>query len=204
MATGGRHFGVRYPVSRRYVCTTNAVNPHVFKHQFSTYQGYADSALKLGAIMAPIGGGIAAQFAGWNTPRPDGGSSHSSRAAWIGVGTAALAAAGTAAATAVLNRGDSVNESYRWVVDHLMFVRNLWDTDAMEARLADCIRYGISFHCFYTRLVSAPGSLRAPTSSVVDPTIRTFVLLPDETQPYAHAFSALDSVGAAADAACRG
>lgn len=171
------------------------VHPHVFKNQFSTYHGYANSALKLGAVLSPIGGGLAAQFASRSAQGPNGVPTTSSRlsnAAWIGVGTAAAAAIGTAVASAVINKTNPVDESYRWVTEHLAFVRNLWEVDAMSQRLEDCRTHQIPFHCFYTRLRPRPGSLGPQPTGPLDPTQRTFILLPDEHQPYAVHFSPLD------------
>lgn len=178
-------------------CPAHAVHPHVFKHQFSTYHEYANSAIKLGAILGPIGGSLAAQFTSRPSPRANAPASSSrlSTAAWVGVGTAAVAAVGTAAATAILNRVDPANEPYRWIMDHLAFVRNLWETDAMSQRLEDGIRHEIPFHCFYTRLTNRPGSIGAPAAGPLDPTVRTFILVPGADKVYARHFSPLDSVG---------
>ncbi|WFD01415.1 hypothetical protein MOBT1_000078 [Malassezia obtusa] len=176
-------------------CPAHAVHPHVFKHQFSTYHEYANSAIKLGAILGPIGGSLAAQFTSRPSPRANAPASSSrlSTAAWVGVGTAAVAAVGTAAATAILNRVDPANEPYRWIMDHLAFVRNLWETDAMSQRLEDGIRHEIPFHCFYTRLTNRPGSIGAPAAGPLDPTVRTFILVPGADKVYARHFSPLDS-----------
>lgn len=178
------------------VCkVSDPVHPHVFKNQFSAYHNYANSALKLGAVLSPIGGGLAAQFASRSTQGSNGASATPSRlstAAWIGVGTAAAAAIGTAAASAVINKTNPVDESYRWVTEHLAFVRNLWEVDAMSQRLDDCHTNHIPFHCFYTRLRARPGSLGPQPTGPLDPTLRTFILLPDEHKPYAAYFSPLD------------
>lgn len=165
------------------------MHPHVFKNQFSTYHGYAETAVKLGAIFAPITGGIAAQFASSTTPRQQG-SSRWARAAWIGVGTAAVAAVGTATATAFMNKAEPVNNSYRWVSEHLVFVRNLWDTGAMSDRIDESIKWGIPFHCYYTRLVPPPSL----TTEVAEPRGNTFVYLPAEDTRFAPYFSPVDSV----------
>ncbi|KAI3628812.1 hypothetical protein CBS14141_000515 [Malassezia furfur] len=173
----------------------HGLHPHVFKNQFSAYHSYANSALKLGAVLSPIGGGLAAQFASRSTQGTNGAPATPSRlsaAAWIGVGTAAAAAIGTAAASAVINKTNPVDESYRWVTEHLAFVRNLWEVDAMSQRLDDCHTNHIPFHCFYTRLRPRPGSLGPQPTGPLDPTLRTFILLPGEHKPYAAYFSPLD------------
>ncbi|WFC94930.1 hypothetical protein MBRA1_001568 [Malassezia brasiliensis] len=171
------------------------VNPHVFKNQFSTYHGYANTALKLGAVLSPIGGGLAAQFASRFTQGSNEAPatpSRLSKAAWIGVGTAAAAAIGMAATSAVINKTNPVDESYRWMMEHLAFVRNLWEVDAMSQRLEDCRTHRIPFHCFYTRLRPRPGSLGPQQTGPLDPTLRTFILLPDGRHPHAAHFSPLD------------
>lgn len=175
------------------------MHPHVFKHQFSTLHGYADSALKLGAVLAPVAGGLVAQFASQTKRGSEPSTSRVSRATWLGVGTAAVAAIGTAAATTVMSNVGSENDPYRWITEHLMFVRALWDTEANKRRLEACATFKIPFHCFYTRIVPPPQALGTNPTTMLDPTTRTFILVPDEKEAYAPYFSPLDSVCAMAD-----
>lgn len=146
------------------------VHPHVFKHQLSTYQQYVDSAVKASSMLAPITGGIAAW---WSAP--SSGAARMSTATWIGVGAAAATAAIGTAATAAVHRSDAIQDAYRWVWEHLMFVRHLWDSEALTSRMTDC---DVPFHCFYTLLAGDQ---------------RTFILVPPPDAPYAPHFSPLAS-----------
>lgn len=80
-----------------------------------------------------------------------------------------------------------------------MFVRALWDTEANKRRLEACATFKIPFHCFYTRIVPPPQALGTNPTTMLDPTTRTFILVPDEKEAYAPYFSPLDSVCAMAD-----
>ena len=147
------------------------VHPNVFKHQLSTYHGYLDNVIKVGAMLAPVTGGMASMLA---SRRASPNVSHKSRwstASWIGIGTAAAAAIGTAAVAAYTS-SDPVQDTYRWVSEHVMFVRHLWDTEALTLRLHSC---RVPYHCFYTQLRGT------------NP--RTFIIVPDAHKPYARAFT---------------
>lgn len=148
------------------------VHPHVFKHQLTTYHGYFDAAIKAGAVMAPLSGSFASFLAARGSG--EAASRTPSWTRWAGVGTAAVAAIGTAAATAIASRSDPVNDTYRWITEHVVFVKNLWDERQLTTRMSAC---DVPFHSFYTRVAPA----------------RTFVLLPDASAPYASHFSPLDS-----------
>ncbi|WFD32304.1 hypothetical protein MSPP1_003349 [Malassezia sp. CBS 17886] len=188
--------GVAWPYVRGVVAYDTpylGVNPRVFKHQISTYHGYLDSAVKTGAVLSPVGGGLASMWASSRAKSAEGRASGSrmSTAAWIGVGTAAVAAMGTAATAVALKGNDSMSDAYAWLSDHALFVRNLWDTGAMAQRLDDATERRIPFHCFYTQLAPSRGTFFSPLD---DPVQRTFILLPERAAPYAPQFSPLDSV----------
>ena len=146
------------------------VHPHVFKHQLSTYQQYVDTAVKASSVWAPLSGGLAAW---WSAP-PSRAPTRLSTATWIGVGAAAATAIGTAASAAV-HRSDAIQDAYRWVREHLLFVRHLWDREALASRITDC---DVPFHCFYTLLAGEQ---------------RPFILVPPPDAPYAPHFSPLTS-----------
>ncbi|PKI85698.1 hypothetical protein MVES1_000262 [Malassezia vespertilionis] len=147
------------------------VHPHVFKHRISaTY----DTALKWGAVLAPLTGGIAARFAARNE------EDASRRAAWIGAGTA-LAAGTAIAAGALFTRNDVLSDAYTWATDHLAFVGNLWDVDTLHARLDESYRRAVPYHCFHTRLAADA---------------RTFILPPPPDSAHVPHFTALDAAHA--------
>lgn len=155
------------------------VHPHVFKHQLATYHGYLDTAMKVGAILGPVTGGLASMMASQRKPRNAGMST----ASWIGIGTAAAATIGTAA-VAAYTRSDPMSDAYHWLSEHVTFVKHLWDQDELTRRAHTT---DIPYHCFYTRL---PGT-----------DARTFILLPPAGAPTASRFSpvelpARDEIGA--------
>lgn len=145
------------------------IHPHVFKHQLTTYQQYVDSAVRASSMWAPVTGGLAAW---WSAPPSS--ATRLSTAAWIGLGAAAATAVGTAA-TAAVHRSEAIQDACRWVGDHLLFVRHVWDRDALAARMTSC---DVPFHCFYTQLADEQ---------------RTFLLVPPPAAPYAPHFSPLTS-----------
>ena len=138
------------------------IHPHVFKHQLTTYQQYVDTAVRAGSMWAPVTGGLAAWWAA-----PPSSATRLSTATWIGLGAAA--------ATAAVHRSDAIQDACRWVGDHLVFVRHVWDRDALVSRMTGC---DVPFHCFYTQLAEAQ---------------RTFILVPPPAAPYAPHFSPLAS-----------
>ena len=120
-------------------------------------------------MWAPVTGGLAAW---WSAPPSS--ATRLSTATWIGLGAAAATAVGTAA-TAAVHRSEAIQDACRWVGDHLLFVRHVWDRDALAARMTSC---DVPFHCFYTQLADEQ---------------RTFLLVPPPAAPYAPHFSPLTS-----------
>ncbi|KAG0709797.1 hypothetical protein DFH29DRAFT_14809 [Suillus ampliporus] len=90
--------------------------------------------------------------------------------------------AGAAAGTAYYRR-DDIGSGYGWATDHLNYVRNLWDEEALQKRLRDLIgaqvHLGVVFRTFYTLLPPSPPSFS---------TLRTFAILPPRTSPIAAHF----------------
>lgn len=58
---------------------------------------------------------------------------------WYGLGAMALGAA--AVGTAYYRREDFLN-GWNWGYEHMTFVRNLWDDEALRVRLEDLNRLG--------------------------------------------------------------
>jgi len=96
----------------------------------------------------------------------------------VGGALVASAAAGTA-----YYRRDDIGSGYSWATDHMNYVRNLWDEEALRKRMRDLddiqVHLGVTFCSFYTLLPPAPPSFSSP---------RTFVILPQRTSPIAAHF----------------
>ncbi|SPC60751.1 uncharacterized protein UHOD_01904 [Ustilago sp. UG-2017b] len=198
------------------------VHPGVFKHGINKYAAYLQTAQNIGTFLAPIGVGLAAR---WNSERQSqgptqaSGSNNSTRAtpsssnsnsnnndaaasarassnwrtALMATGAVALAS-GAAASAAYFNK-DKINGAYGWVSDHLAFVSNLWDDNALRARLDRLVdQPQVLFHCYYTRL---PASSRAanPTNAG-QARDRTFIILPPRSARCAGSFEATDNIKA--------
>ncbi|KAH7914406.1 hypothetical protein BJ138DRAFT_1177332, partial [Hygrophoropsis aurantiaca] len=92
--------------------------------------------------------------------------------------------AGAAAGTAYYKR-DDIGIGYNWATDHMKYVQNLWDKDALNRRLEDLInaekQHGVLVRVFYTFLPPSP-----PAYS----TSRTFSILPSRTSSAATHFIA--------------
>lgn len=85
-------------------------------------------------------------------------------------------AAGAAAGAAYWRRED-ITSGYKWAFDHMKYVGNLWDKEAMGKRLDDLVlveQQGITFKMFYVLL---------PPSLPAFPSPRTFVVLPPRSSP---------------------
>ncbi len=201
------------------------VHPGVFKHGINKYAGYVQTAQSLGTFFAPMGVGLAAR---WNSQRQskaeeDRSSTNGNNTRNAGVprsatstndpaasakatgnwrtalmATGAVALASGAAASAAYFNKDKLNGAYGWVTDHLAFVSNLWDDNALRQRLDRLVdQPQILFHCYYTRL---PSTSRAanPTHNgpLPAPRDRTFIILPPRTARCAGSFTAMDNTKA--------
>lgn len=111
----------------------------------------------------------------------------------MATGAVALAS-GAAASAAYLNK-DKLNGAYGWVTDHLAFVSNLWDDNALRLRLDKLVEQPqILFHCYYTRL---PAAWRAANTQDTAPRDRTFIILPPRSARCARSFTPMDNTKAA-------
>ncbi|CDW98925.1 hypothetical protein, partial [Sporisorium scitamineum] len=201
------------------------VHPGVFKHGINKYAGYLQTAQGIGTFLAPMGVGLAAR---WNSERqqsqsqarsassnsstaPSRPSSNNSnndpaasaratsnwRTALMATGAVALAS-GAAASAAYFNK-DKLNGAYGWVTDHLAFVSNLWDDNALRLRLDRLVdQPQILFHCYYTRL---PSTSRAANPNLnngapTPPRDRTFIILPPRSARCAGSFTPMDNTKA--------
>ncbi|PWZ03269.1 hypothetical protein BCV70DRAFT_197497 [Testicularia cyperi] len=114
--------------------------------------------------------------------------------------TGAVAIASGAAASAAYFNKDKINQGYSWVSDHLAFVSNLWDEQALRQRLDSLIAQPqILFHCFYTRISPAPAPslpFAAPASNIAGASQdkdRTFIILPPLSTDSANYFTPNDN-----------
>ncbi|SPO22421.1 uncharacterized protein UTRI_01099 [Ustilago trichophora] len=195
------------------------VHPGVFKNGINKYAGYLQTAQSIGTFLAPMGVGLAAR---WNSERQSQASTSSTsssngnstrgagvsrssndpaastratnnwRTALMATGAVALAS-GAAASAAYFNK-DKLNGAYGWVTDHLAFVSNLWDDNALRARLDRLVdQPQILFHCYYTRLPSSSRAANPHNQATRD---RTFIILPPRTARCAGSFTAMDNIKA--------
>ncbi|TKY84862.1 hypothetical protein EX895_005942 [Sporisorium graminicola] len=201
------------------------VHPGVFKHGINKYAGYVQTAQSIGTFLAPMGVGLAAR---WNSERQSNSQARSTssqsstapsrsspssnstndpaastratsnwRTALMATGAVALAS-GAAASAAYFNK-DKINGAYGWVTDHLAFVSNLWDDNALRLRLDRLVdQPQILFHCYYTRL---PSTSRAANPTVqgaaaAPPRDRTFIILPPRAARCAGSFTPMDNTKA--------
>jgi len=90
--------------------------------------------------------------------------------------------AGAVAGTAYYRR-DDIGSGYSWATDHMKYVRNLWDEEALQKRLQDLtdtqVHLGVVFRTFYTLMPPPPPSFSSP---------RSFAILPPRTSPIAAHF----------------
>lgn len=118
------------------------LHPSLFKHKLTESIGYAQQAGKIGQSLWSIGQKFtASSFAS---------SAHSSQplaitapptanAGWAKWAPAAYGVGGAlfagAAAGAAYYRKDDLGLGYKWMTDHMKYVGNLWDQDALARRM---------------------------------------------------------------------
>lgn len=165
------------------------LHPSVFKNSATKVTEYADTAR---SVASGIFGGLAGLGTKkvtsapanpptgllTNAPTTSGGSRGWGK--WAAYGGAVLAA-GAAAGTAYYKR-DDLTSGYGWASDHMRYIGNLWDENAMRRRVESIINLedeaGVLFRAFYTFLPPSPPVLLSP---------RTFIILPPKTsRPFSH------------------
>ena len=186
------------------------LHPSVFKNSATKAAEYADTAR---SVATGIFGGLAALGAKkaasppatppagliTNGPTTAGGTRNWGK--WASIGGAALAA-GAAAGTAYYKR-DDLASGYGWATDHMKYVGNLWDENAMRRRVESVIDIeqdmGVLFRTYVpSKLVISFIHLMflldrfytvLPPSPPVYQSLRTFIILPPKTSKSISHFS---------------
>ncbi|KAJ3999566.1 hypothetical protein F5050DRAFT_1736965 [Lentinula boryana] len=155
------------------------LHPYVFKNTATKAAQYANAAKSVGsAIWSSFTNNNSANGTG-RTPIAAITAPPTSEAGWSkwapvaytvgGVVTAAAAAGGAA-----YWRRDDLGVGYSWATDHMKYVRNLWDEEALKMRVNSLIEIekteGLTFRNFYTLLPAVP---------LVHNLDRTFMILPN-------------------------
>jgi len=167
------------------------LHPSVFKNSATKAAEYADTAR---SVATGIFGGLAALGAkkamsppinppaGLITNSPTTAAGSRNWGKWASYGGAALAA-GAAAGTAYYKR-DDLASGYGWATDHMKYIGNLWDENAMRRRVESVIDIeqdmGVLFRTFYTVIPPSPPVYQSP---------RTFIILPPKTSKSISHFS---------------
>jgi len=172
------------------------LHPFVFKNSATKAAEYADTARTVGsAILGGLGG---FGFGAKKTTTPETPSEKSSAAppttpaaptsAWGKWGTTAAytvtgALLAGAAAGAAYQKREDLGVGYNWVTDHMKYVGNLWNIEALNKRVDSLLdlgeEKGIVFRTFYTFL---------PPTPFIDNSARTFIVLPKANSRYAPYF----------------
>ncbi|KAJ4468820.1 hypothetical protein J3R30DRAFT_1610075 [Lentinula aciculospora] len=170
------------------------LHPYVFKNTATKAAQYAN-------VAKSVGSAIWGSFANKPPANSTGSTSiaavtapPSSESAWSkwapvaytvgGVVTAAAAAGGAA-----YWRRDDLGVGYSWATDHMKYVRNLWDEEALKRRVNSLIEIekaeGVVFRTFYTLLPAIP---------LVHNLDRTFMILPStDKRAMAHFLPAINN-----------
>ncbi|KIJ57129.1 hypothetical protein M422DRAFT_773813 [Sphaerobolus stellatus SS14] len=114
----------------------------------------------------------------------------------VAYGAGAAILAGAAASAAYYSR-DHVAFGWSWAMDHMKYVRNLWDEQTLKDRVESVVQtgeeLGVVFKIFYTYIPGKPPA---------NPNPRTFIILPQAKSQYekyfipAHNRLAVDEVAA--------
>ncbi|KAF9006577.1 hypothetical protein BDQ17DRAFT_1423440 [Cyathus striatus] len=154
------------------------LHPSVFKNTITKATEYVGAAKTVGSALL---GSLAGYSAKKSTQTADHGASGSSgwqrwtAPAAYAVGGAILAGAATGSA---YYKREDLGQGYTWAADHMKYVGNLWDEDALKIRMRSLLEInddqGTFFRNFYTVLPpSAPAFL----------TSRSFIVLPKPASP---------------------
>lgn len=162
------------------------LHPHTFKHGLSTAASYYEQAKGLASaagFLSPLAVGWGASM--WGSKTPENASAGPSRpktppstapnesqpatksSSWLPAassktlyGAAALALGAAAAGTAYYRREDFLN-GWKWGFEHMTFVKNLWDDQAMKARLEGINELGEERKIVFTKWVYRPSGMRS-------------------------------------------
>ncbi|KAI6003707.1 hypothetical protein EDD15DRAFT_2507260 [Pisolithus albus] len=152
------------------------LHPFVFKNSATRVAEAADTARTIVSDCALFHG----ERSGYIAPAKDSEST-SKDTGWARWAPAAYTVGGAiaagAAAGAAYWRREDITSGYKWAFDHMKYVGNLWDKEAMGKRLDDLVlveQRGITFKMFYVLL---------PPSLPAFPSLRTFVVLPPRSSP---------------------
>ncbi|KAI6163078.1 hypothetical protein EDD17DRAFT_1776250 [Pisolithus thermaeus] len=163
------------------------LNPFVFKHSATRVVEVADTARTIVSDVLYFMG--KSQDSSQAKPNPSllqiapamESESTSKATGWARWAPAAYTVGGAiaagAAAGAAYWRREDITSGYKWAFDHMKYVGNLWDKEAMGKRLDDLTlleQQGIVFKMFYVLLPPSPPSFPSP---------RTFVVLPPRSSP---------------------
>ncbi|KAG2154950.1 uncharacterized protein EDB93DRAFT_1247907 [Suillus bovinus] len=163
------------------------LHPAVFKNSATKAVEYADAARTVVSDVFSLFGKKGASSSIPGQPPLAIAAAPTAESGWAKWAPAAYAVggalvAGAAAGTAYYRR-DDIGSGYSWATDHMNYVRNLWDEEALRKRMRDLdevqVHLGVTFRSFYTLLPPAPPSFSSP---------RTFVILPQRTSPIAAHF----------------
>lgn len=149
------------------------ISPSVVKHGVTKATEYAGAARTVGsALLGSLAGLSANKATQTQTPTPQAPKSGWGWAgpAMFAVGGAILA--GTVAGGAYYKR-DDLTQGLSWATDHMKFVGNLWDEEALNQRVEVLIdiekEQGVIFRTLYAMLPPRPPEFL---------TSRTFIVLP--------------------------
>ncbi|CAK5280034.1 unnamed protein product [Mycena citricolor] len=151
------------------------LNPDVFKSSATKALQFADTARNVGTSLFGAFAGLGASKAVGSAPAAPNTATSSPWAKWAApaayaVGGALLA--GAAAGTTYYHRED-IGLGYSWATDHMKYVGNLWDSDALDKRVDFLTNLqaqeSVLFRNFYTFL---------PPTPMLSTTERTFIVLP--------------------------
>ncbi|KAG1783133.1 hypothetical protein EV702DRAFT_1191570 [Suillus placidus] len=158
------------------------LHPAVFKNSATKAVEYAGAARTVVSDVFSLFGKNGASSTVSGQPPLSIAAAPTAESGWAKWAPAAYAVggalvAGAAAGTAYYRR-DDIGSGYSWATDHMNYVRNLWDEEALRKRMRDLndvqVHLGVIFRSFYTLLPPAPPSFSSP---------RTFAILPQRTSP---------------------
>lgn len=170
------------------------LHPGVFKNTANQAAGYVKSAHQIISSTTsffgskPTATGPAVPKAAL-PPVPPGPASPWKKWAPTAFAVGGALLAGAAAGTAYFKR-EEIGVGYTWATDHMKYVGTLWDEATLRKRVDDLMqieeKLGVLFRTFYTYL---------PPSPPMNPTPRTFMILPKASSHYvAHFLQAPNSI----------
>ncbi|KAF8812245.1 hypothetical protein BYT27DRAFT_7086925 [Phlegmacium glaucopus] len=150
------------------------IHPFVVKHSVTKAAKYANTAKTVGSVLLGSLAGFSAKKA---TQTPTTTTPQAPQSGWGWAGPAMYAVGGAilagAAAGGAYYKRDDLTQGLSWATDHMKYVGNLWDEEALNQRVEALIdieeEHGVIFRTLYAILPPKPPEFLTSRTFIVPP-----------------------------------